>query len=210
MLGLAILLAALAGSRIGLGLRMAFAEPRYPPALVGFLGGAADLVVFGVLSLIAVALIWCLPRVLSVPILLAAAIEPWHSVQESGKLSAAILVVLALLTVCSRPRPPRSWLWLVAVLPAAEVIATTLPPSDGQTATAVAVAVVASAALVWLGTDARPALAVALLLVVPGLAARAGGGITLQLCAAGLAMVAIVRLRYPSRPRRAVDGRGTA
>jgi hypothetical protein len=96
------------------------------------------------------------------------------------------------------------------VLPAAEVIATTLPPSDGQTATAVAVAVVASAALVWLGTDARPALAVALLLVVPGLAARAGGGITLQLCAAGLAMVAIVRLRYPSRPRRAVDGRGTA
>jgi hypothetical protein len=211
MLSLAILLAALAGSRIGLGLRIAFAEPSYSPTMVRALGGVGDLVSFGIVSLIAVALIWFLPRVLSVPILLAAAIGTPQSLIENGRYSTAILIALAVLSAISRQRPPRSWLWMIAVLPAAEAIATRLPGTDGRMAMAVALAVVASAALVWIGTDARPGLAVALLFVVPGLVARADGGLTLQLwTAAGLALVAIVRLRYASRPRRAVDGRGTA
>lgn len=208
MLSLAILLATLAAERVGLVLRIALGESAFN-GLVRSQGGVASLVTFGSVSLVAVALIWFLPRLLSVPTLLAAAIVMMHSVMRAGWPDAAMLLGLAALTAVGPQRPPRSWLWLTAVLPAAELIGLILPGVDDRTAVPVALAVMGGAALLWAGIDARPAFAVAALLAALGLltggaqSARADVVSTAELwAAAGLAMVALVRLHYPPRPAR--------
>jgi len=211
MLSLAIVLTWWAADRLGLGARIALGEPGYPPTIVRFLGGTARLMSFGAVSLIAIALIWFVPRILSVPILLATGVVTLQSQFSSGGLLyLAILLGLIVLTAISPQRPPRSWVLLTAVLPAAEFIAMTVRGVNGVAVDVVALTIVGSMALLWIGTDARPALAVALILALPGLAeALRESGNSLELGAGvGLAMVAIGRLRYAPRPGRATDGGG--
>jgi hypothetical protein len=66
----------------------------------------------------------------------------------------------------------------------------------------VALAVLAGAAVLWLRTDARPALAVAVLLAIRGLTTSPSEfGNSAELgAAADLAMAAMLRLRFASRP----------
>ena len=211
MLSLAIVLTWWAADRLGLGVRIALKESGYSPTIVRFLGGSADLISFGSASLIAIVLIWLVPRLLSVPILIASGVVTLQAQLSAGDLLYfAILLALIVLTAISPQRPPRSWLLLTAVLPAAEFIAMTVRGLNGAAGAAAALTIVGSVALVWIGTDARPALAVALVLGLPGLAvALRESGSSLELSAAvGLAMVAIVRLRFAPRPARAAGGGG--
>lgn len=223
VLVLAIPLATWAANRVGLALRIALGEPGSSPPLVHALGGPGVLLSVGSVILIAIALIWFAPRPLLVPILLAPAamilIVMVRSLMWPGSvIYLGILLCLIVLTTVRSQRPPLSWLWLTAAVPAAEIIAMMWRGMHPGTAEVTALAVAGSALLLWLWTDARPALGIALLLAAFGvLAAGTGLGNTLPAgAAAGLVAVATVRLQYAPRPApaagraarpRAVNGR---
>lgn len=207
VLVLAIPVATWAASRVGLALRIALGEPGFSPALVHALGGSGVLLAVGSVTLIAIALVWFAPRPLVVPILLAPAalilIVMLRSLTWPGTvIYLGMLLALTVLTTIRPQRPPRSWLWLTTAVPVAEIIAMTWRGMHPGTAEAAALVVAGSALLLWMCTDAHPALEIWLLLAAFGvLAAGTGLGNTLLIgTAAGLVAVATVRLQFAPRP----------
>jgi hypothetical protein len=210
VLFLAIPVVTWAASRVGLALRIALGDPGFPPPLVRALGGPGVLLAVGSVTLIAVALIWFAPRPLMVPILLAPAalilIVMLRSLMWPGSVVyLGILLALTVLTTIRPQRPPRSWLWLTAAVPVAEIIAMTWRGMHPGTAEAAALVVACSALLLWMCTDAHPALEIWLLLAAFGVlaAGTALGDNTLPVgAAAGLVAVATVRLQFAPGPAR--------
>jgi hypothetical protein len=210
VLVLAIPVVTWAASRVGLALRIALGDPGFSPALVHALGGPGVLLSVGLVTLIAIALIWFAPRVLVVPILLAPAalilIVILRSLLWPGSVVyLGILLVLAALATVGPERPPRPWLWLTTAVPVAEIIAMTWRGLHPGTAEAGALVVACSALVLWMCTDAHPALEIWLLMAAFGVLAAGtalGNNTLLVGTAAGLVGVATVRLQFAPRPAR--------
>ncbi len=79
-------------------------------------------VVAAALALTAITLIWFSPRYVAAPALGLAAAVSLQPLRPPGIALAIVLALLALLAAVSRHRPPRSWLWWLAVLPAWAVL----------------------------------------------------------------------------------------
>lgn len=198
MLTLAIVGAIIATSRVADVVRY---ESRSWPMRHFFrlaLGSPASLLFSAGLALAAIVLIWFVPRFVAAALLLSAAVVGLHQRGPVGLESAAVLLLLATLTAAGRERPPRSWLWLVAILPAYQLLVAALParsvaPYVGPPLWLALLVLV----MLWTVVDARPAIAAALLV---GFLAIPGSDTSFQHSAylAGavvLAALAIVRLR---------------
>jgi hypothetical protein len=135
--------------------------------------------------------IWIARRSLAVSLLLAAAVAaPFAenavgygalSSREAvaiGLAPSVLLVALAVVTAVGTDRPPRAWLWWYALPSAwilAERVAEIMPVADGRVLFGLApFSAFVLAAVLWVIVDARPALALAVLAAILGIAAAAG------------------------------------
>jgi hypothetical protein len=143
------------------------------------------------LTACAPAAIWLKRRSVVVSLLLAAAVVvPFaENAVGYGALSSrealpvalapsALLVALATVTAIGTGGPPRAWLWWFA-LPSGwillERVAESLPIADGRVLSGLRpFPAFVLAAVLWVIVDARPALALAVLVTILGIAAAAG------------------------------------
>jgi hypothetical protein len=135
--------------------------------------------------------IWIGRRSVAVSLLLAAAVVvPFaedavgYGALSSGQAlpvglaPSVLLVALAAVTAVGTARPPRAWLWWYALPSAwivAERVAEILPVADGRALSGLPLfPVFVLSAVLWVIVDARPALALAVLLAILGVTSAAG------------------------------------
>jgi hypothetical protein len=184
--------------------RAGFAAPFGWPQIVGAVLSAAGVLVAWVSRHRALVLIFALPAAGAFAIG-----GPWQ--YGAGSAVTHLACVAALMALAGSERPNRGWLWPIGVI----TVAVLLAAAGGDQAGSVWIVCLlplAFASLVWLAIDAKPVIAVAVLLLALALPATiddlaAGvislGGVPLLATCSTAAALAIRRLRRQSEhPRR--------
>jgi hypothetical protein len=193
LLGLALALgtnaALLSGNVIAHGIRSSYF--RWPSPSTYWYDGLAGLAIVAAVTMIwfarrrvSVAAVAAAATVAALPFAAALAGLPWWPGAPVGLDGSFLLAILAVLAAFS-PRPPRSWLWLIGAEVAYSVMyAALMPPLPGlpglSWASYLPLSIVIVVAL-WAVTDARPAVALAVAIVIveiPGAAFDLQAGFT--------------------------------
>ncbi len=173
----------------------------------------------GILVAASVVLTWLAPRIVALPSALLAAAAVSYFAAPHDMLASAITQVMCLAALLALPphaaRPPRRWLWLAGALGLAVLMSAANLGDESiwrveRLLQAVLLLLVAIVSTVWMGIDARLAIAVLTCLVLLALESQLtnithGGGawvsIPLGLSIAAVAAPAIWLLRRQSAPR---------